>query len=703
MRYDAEKLYRLLPSIYRFLDESGDTEADRKVLYGLMETIAREVGVVENNLDQLYDDLFIETCSPWVVPYIGDLIGFEPLMSIPDEPSSIRGEVANTIALRRRKGTLSVLEELTRALTGRQANAKEMFRLLVTFANLNHLRSNPDGCCDLRDARSLRRLGGAFETANRTADVRSIEAGAPGYNIPNIGLYVWRAEAWRIRQATAFRFTPGSRFAFDPLGRPGPLYNFPQSEGDITQLATELNVPDPLDRRALYEATEEMRRLKSLGDPAWPTCSPYFGGAEDIVEVWINGSKVAPEQILFCQLIAPGADLNTATNWATICTTKTYSDNVGSPVNQPIKLAIDPLYGLMVINGINANARIEVSFVTAKPMAMGGGGYSRESSFADQATPPIAVHQLGLNGAHPTIAAALAALGGNSGVIEIQDSRTYTGNVTINIPSGANVEFRAADTARPTFVGNTFNIQCAADSHLSLNGLIIDAQVILKGSPSSVDIRHCTLFTRPTRASIVAGPGSDLSQLSLSLARTLSHRVEIAVQTTAVTIEDCIIESVDANKPAIGRRNANNLFGPRVDIVDSTILGDVSCQEVELISNTIVNGIITSARVQSGCCRYSYFDPASKVPHPHKCVPSTGQNAIKMRPLFRSVAQAEFDYARLSKHCAKEILFGADDECEMGAFHKLYEPIRNANLRTRLDEYLRLGLAAGTIDALARP
>jgi hypothetical protein len=31
----------------------------------------------------------------------------------------------------------------------------------------------------------------------------------------------------------------------------------------------------------------------------------------------------------------------------------------------------------------------------------------------------------------------------------------------------------------------------------------------------------------------------------------------------------------------------------------------------------------------------------------------------------------------------------------MGAFHNLYQPQRQANLRARLDEYLRFGLEAG--------
>jgi hypothetical protein len=44
---------------------------------------------------------------------------------------------------------------------------------------------------------------------------------------------------------------------------------------------------------------------------------------------------------------------------------------------------------------------------------------------------------------------------------------------------------------------------------------------------------------------------------------------------------------------------------------------------------------------------------------------------------------------------ATEIREGADDEAEMGAFHELFEPQRETNLRVRLDEYLRFGLEAG--------
>ena len=52
-------------------------------------------------------------------------------------------------------------------------------------------------------------------------------------------------------------------------------------------------------------------------------------------------------------------------------------------------------------------------------------------------------------------------------------------------------------------------------------------------------------------------------------------------------------------------------------------------------------------------------------------------------------------YGQLRPDCPPEIWQGADDEAEMGVFHDLYWPQREANLRIRLEEYLRFGLEAG--------
>ena len=65
-----DRLYNLLPAIYRIRDaEQGQP---LRVLMGVLE---QELLLVEQDIDQLYDNWFIETCAEWLIPYIGDLLG----------------------------------------------------------------------------------------------------------------------------------------------------------------------------------------------------------------------------------------------------------------------------------------------------------------------------------------------------------------------------------------------------------------------------------------------------------------------------------------------------------------------------------------------------------------------------------------------------------------------------------------------------
>jgi hypothetical protein len=72
MSFDADTLVRLLPAIYRIRDAG---QAPPEPLRALFAAFAEEIAALEENVEQLYDDLFIETCATWAIPYIGDLIG----------------------------------------------------------------------------------------------------------------------------------------------------------------------------------------------------------------------------------------------------------------------------------------------------------------------------------------------------------------------------------------------------------------------------------------------------------------------------------------------------------------------------------------------------------------------------------------------------------------------------------------------------
>ena len=197
MKLDADTLLALLPAFYRERDaEVGDP------LRALLGVIARQGALVEADIERLYDNAFIETCEDWVVPYIGDLLGVRALYPVGGTAAfGPRALVANTLRLRRRKGTALVLEELAFDTTGWRARAVEFFERVSTTQYLNHLRPHSLRTPDLRQPRPLDRIDGPFGTEAHTADVRALPAGR--YNLPNVGLFLWRLQAYPVQRATA--------------------------------------------------------------------------------------------------------------------------------------------------------------------------------------------------------------------------------------------------------------------------------------------------------------------------------------------------------------------------------------------------------------------------------------------------------------------------------------------------------------------
>ena len=145
MTIERDKLYELLPAVYRRRDADLGYP-----LRALLNVLTEQVQIVDDDLDQRYEDLFIETCAEWVVPYIGDLLGVRNLNTL-NGTLQARAEVANTIAYRRRKGTATMLEQLARDTTGWAARVVEFFELLATTQYMNHIRPGKGGTVNLRN------------------------------------------------------------------------------------------------------------------------------------------------------------------------------------------------------------------------------------------------------------------------------------------------------------------------------------------------------------------------------------------------------------------------------------------------------------------------------------------------------------------------------------------------------------------------
>lgn len=274
-----DRLFDLLPAFHR----SKDAERGYP-LRALLRVISEQVGVVENDIAQLYADWFIETCADWAVPYVGDLVGYRPVHEAgePGDPSTAQGrrlndyliprrEVANTIALRRRKGTLSALVDLIEDVAAWPGHAEEFYRRLGWTQHLNHQHAQRGRTLALRDANALDRIGTAFDRSARGVDLRRIDSRhrRGRYNIPSVGAFVFRMKSYPVSGTSACcleKIGPHC-FTFSVLGNDVPLYTKPQP---AVRPAVESTLPVPIRRQALQTSDDQ--------HPPTNTASPVYYG-----------------------------------------------------------------------------------------------------------------------------------------------------------------------------------------------------------------------------------------------------------------------------------------------------------------------------------------------------------------------------------------------------------------------------------------
>ena len=151
---------------------------------------------------------------------------------------SPRAEVADTIALRRHKGTAAMLEVLAREVTGWDARVVEFFQLLATTQYMSHLRPG-NVRPSMRRSEVLEAIGTAFESVAHNVDVRRIASSRGRFNIPNVGIFLWRLGAYSHTHAQAFALD-AQRFLFSPLGNSAPLFTRPIPIGAIDELRAQV-------------------------------------------------------------------------------------------------------------------------------------------------------------------------------------------------------------------------------------------------------------------------------------------------------------------------------------------------------------------------------------------------------------------------------------------------------------------------------
>jgi len=743
------RLFDLLPQIYRVRDAEPSSNG---ALEALLDVVDQQVGVVRDDIRQLWDNLFVETCDDWVIPYIGDLVGTNLVVPI---VLRARTDVAKTIHYRRRKGTVPMLEELARDVTGWSAAAVEFFQILGWTNNVNHVRIDHGGWFDLHDDTICNAVNTAFDVAAHTVDVR-VPAQAEGWhNIRNIGFFLWRLQAYSLIQTDPAVADQPHRFHFNALGQPEPLFIQPDLEGLAERRTDEDDVRAPISPRRLKPVTlaidhvdppdaNDLVALHLIPPDAplgqrWPiglwldlidpndSTKTIFA---ELIDVRESGSTllVKPDAALTTQSQARGFP-NLPKYYSQ---RRGFSVFAGGELISPKAAELhrrrvligdlcdwrDPEPGTLVIDvrlgrfafapGETPADPITVNFNYGFSGNIGAGPYNR--ILIDAPTTAIT-----LNGPI-TLDQALTDWQTNApaeAIIEIQDNRTYALTLTsLTMPAAlSSLTIRAISGQRPTIVLSS-DLQLNGgngSSSITLDGLLISGgQIDLQGVLGQLNIRNCTLdpggglasdgvTLRPMRASLSVAAAN--TKLTVVIDHSIVGALRVPNTIEHLHIADSIVDAQQGIAIA-GLAGADD-FAARSTIEATTIFGRCWLQELTLGSEVLFDDVVIVRRKQQGCVRFSYIAPSSETPRRYRCIPPDDVDAetiARLTPAFTSTRFGDPGYAQLSRSGPTEIATGGSDGAEIGAFFSLKNPLRRQNLLMRLDEYLPFGLAAALIE-----
>ncbi|MDH5543388.1 MAG: hypothetical protein OEY64_10555 [Nitrospinota bacterium] len=594
---EKERLYNLLPNVYRQLDSQQGYQL--KAYLGVIE---KELRALESDIDQLYDNYFVETCQEWVVPYIGDLLGIRGLH--PGSPGifSQRAYVGNTLAYRRRKGTATTLEQVAYDTTGWQARVVEFFRLLSSTQNINHPRLHEGTTCNLHGSNSLELINGPFENISHTADIKNIVGNRGKYNIRNVGIFLWRIQSYPLSKTMALPNTgKQSEFRFCQLGLDMMLFNNPITETTMTQLTNEENVPGHLRRRALYDELEAIR-MAMLTNTSIKTV--YFRENSPVFEIFLQLSetsvfeKVPPEEIIIMNL----------RNWEKPPDEKTYVIS-GQTVKVKISAAVDPVLGRITLPISKKDARsVVTSYCYGFSSDIGGGPYDRRHTLVDlENIPTVFGLPAGLNIIgndmeeiifKARLNTIITNISGNSikayidsnnfqsavlevkqgteldtinkaialwlpniatmknVVIRVLDSGTYHENIEIHLPKDSTLVIEAANQTRPCISLNiSKNIKITlneGESNFTINGFLILGGIVIKNCGTlKLNLSHCTLVPGrtlredgsclfPESDSIITEETTSLTQIVID--HCITGALRLPYKLCDLTILDSIID-----------------------------------------------------------------------------------------------------------------------------------------------------------------
>ena len=729
-------LFELMPALHRLRDDEHGG-----LLRSVLDAVSAQYDVVADDLDRLYDNWFVETCADWVVPYIGDLLAVASAHDVvaAARPGGQRARVANTLGYRQAKGTLAVVEALTRDTTGWPAHAVEAFTQLDWNQHLNHVRLSRSGTADLSSGTAMVRVGGPFDPTPYTVDVRSVALRRGQRNLPTIAQHVWRLGAYQVPHAVAVpAATPADgRFRIDPLGRDVPLVNPGRAEVEISHLSTERDVPGPLSRRALSDELEARRQ--AVVDGTVPR-REWFDD-EPVLRIFVQATsadpvkEVTPDRIAICDFT--DRDVSPPPVWLLPPATIDYRPVMGGPaVPVPIDVGIDPATGRVAFPTGVVPHRVEVTAAYGAVADVGGGPYDRSDNLREILAGRTVDWHRGVSTSEPpqtgvlvdSIGAAVSAWNGLAdqpalGLITILDNARYAENLiaggAVRVQAGSTLVIAAARWPRLPVPGGLPGETARRQGVVDASNVrpCLDGSILVQGGPTgSPNPGSLVLSGLWVSGRVTVGTGL-LDKVTLTDVTISPDGPGLRLTGTGepldLELRSCVTGAWEVQRELTGLAVSSSLVAGNVSATEAplhadacTFLGTVDVRELAA-SDCLFVEPVTARRRQVGCARFSWLAEGSRSPRRFRCQPDLALAAphdisdtslrFRLAPDFTSDEFGHPAYGQLAASCADEISAGASTGGEMGTFRDLQQPQRIANVRAALDEYLPWGLESGLL------
>lgn len=681
------KIYELLPAIYREKDAAMNYP-----LRGLLSLIGEQANLLDADIAQLYRNLFIETCSDWVIPYIGDLVSNNLLFDSsriqsaqtaqnlfpdlqgrdlrPPVAARVRADVAKTIYYRRRKATPRMLEELAHDVTGWPAHVVEFFQHLGWTQNMEHLRYECQWT-DVRNVDAMDRIDGPFDETMHTVDVRNIAQQEGWYNIRNVGFFLWRVKSYPLSRVPARQASQPWQYHFSPLGNPAPLFSRLRPQPANGGLVTELDISAPI-RPALFYADLENYRLTQ---PPREDFTELYGSfdplplnpdvsTETSFFIVLNGTPVNPT-------LNPNAPVGAFQPQVTCADLNPW------PATQPTGaiIRVDVTSGRLAIgDGFAVISPVDVFFHYGFSADMGGGPYDRRKWLIRRDLNPLEkIYQVkeGAVAPHfPDLASALAQWQTDlrpNAIISILDSRNYPLPSPIALRNDGWLAIEAGDGQRPLLqtpsTGTKIDVLPPAivgdpdrNSSLTLSGVVVEGFLEVVGDLGQLRLLHSTLVPgrqldedgkpKTSSASLIvdgtSATGSIINtELKVEAAYCILGGLVVPQNCNGVWLLDSIVDG--AGSPAISGPVASH--GVPLTTERTTFFGTVLVKQLHA-SEVIFNDVADALRTQDGCVRFSYVRPGSHVPRRYRCQPDLEieqeiADALQRNPLLTALERAD--------------------------------------------------------------